>query len=91
MSEYANTPARAMQIPSQLAELQDMIAQLEKEVENLCARLVVITRSDQPILEVNKLTTAPVLCEHAEMLANKTDQLRRIKDRIVSLSSRIEL
>ena len=90
MSEYA-TPSRALQIPSQVDELQNMIAQLEKEVETLCVRLVAITRSDQPTLEANKTTAAPVLCEHAEVLANKTDQLRRIKDRIVSLSSRIEL
>ena len=89
MSEYA-TPSRALQIPSQVDELQNMIAQLEKEVETLCVRLVAITRSDQPTPEINK-TATPVLCEHAEVLANKTDQLRRIKDRIVSLSSRIEL
>ena len=84
------TASRELQIPKQLDEIQNSIESLGKAIESLSMRLYKIALPEGPQPEDGN-NKAPVLCEYAEYLANKAAQLRRLRDLVVSLESRLEL
>lgn len=81
---------RELQIPKQLDELQYTIETLAKALDSLLMRLSKITTPEMVNPSDSKIPV-PVLCEYADNIANKTAQLRRLRDMVMSLDSRLEL
>lgn len=85
------TAGRELQVPKQLDELQIALEALEKQISSLFARLQKVTLQAGPQVENANAKNPTQLCEYAENLAEKSRMVRRLRDDIASLESRLEL
>lgn len=86
-----NEASRDLQIPRQLGEMQATIESLAKSIESLSMRLSKVCSPESPQVDGNMKGGVTVMCEYVEVLENKTTQLKRLRDIIVSIESRLEL
>ena len=86
------TPKRQPQVEGQLQELESAVEDLGKEIENLAGRLTGVSRSQPPSpIEKDGPSAVQTLVQVAEMLRGNNERIRRLVERVSTISGLLEI